>query len=170
MFAWLRRLFGGGASPPALHPLARQTLSLDAEERRQAAEALGQTGEAWAAEPLVPLLGDTHSFVRDAARKGLVGLGWVALPALLNGLNHPQAEVGQVAAELLGELRVPESVEPLLVALKYGKRPVQVAAGRALTQLGEQAVPALTAARDEPQPWVRGQIEAVLTAIRGTSS
>jgi HEAT repeat protein len=75
--------------------------------------------------------------------------------------------VGQAAAELLGELRAAEAVEPLLLALKYEKRPVQLAAARALVQVGEPAVEALETVRNDPQPWVRARIEAILAEIAG---
>jgi HEAT repeat protein len=80
MFIWLRRLF---TREPAVDPLVRQSRSLDADDRRQAAEGLGQTGEAWAAEALVPLLGDTYPAVRATAREGLVRLGAGAIPGLV---------------------------------------------------------------------------------------
>jgi HEAT repeat protein len=164
MFIWLRRLF---TREPAVDPLVRQSRSLDADDRRQAAEGLGQTGEAWAAEALVPLLGDTYPAVRATAREGLVRLGAGAIPGLVGGLKSPNPEVGQAAAELLGELRAAEAVEPLLLALKYEKRPVQLAAARALVQVGEPAVEALETVRNDPQPWVRARIEAILAEIAG---
>jgi hypothetical protein len=60
---------------------------------------------------------------------------------------------------------VSEAVPPLLIALKYDARPTQGAARKALARLGALAVPALEAARDEPQPWVRQQIEELLSEI-----
>ncbi len=112
---------------------------------------------------------DSHSPVREAARDSLRQRGPAAVPVLLIALKHADANVGKTAAELLGELRAPEAVGPLLVALKYAARPVQVAARRALEGLGPLAVPALEAAREEPQPWVRRQIEEILAQAPSTS-
>ena len=69
-----------------------------------------------------------------------------------------------MSAELLGGVPALEVVEPLVLALKYASRPVQLAAKRSLTKLGPLAVPALTAARDEPQPWIRQQVNEILAA------
>jgi hypothetical protein len=74
--------------------------------------------------------------------------------------------VGEVAAELLGELHHPDSLEPLVTALKFGTRPVQLAAKRALQAFGPAAVPALHSAQGEQQPWLRRQIEEILEKIR----
>jgi hypothetical protein len=50
----------------------------------------------------------------------------------------------------------------LILSLKFAPRPVQLAAKRSLTKLGALAVPALLAARDEPQPWIRQQVNEIL--------
>lgn len=103
--------------------------------------------------------------VRESAKESLRKYGAHALDALLHGLNQADANVAQASAELLGELGRPEAVQPLLVALKYSQRPVQLAAKRALARLGPVAKPDLEAARGEPQPWVRAQIEEVLAQV-----
>jgi HEAT repeat protein len=100
----------------------------------------------------------------------LRSLGGAALPALLQGLNDARPEVAAAAAELLGDLRREEVVRPLLVALKYAKRPVQLAAGRALGRCGAVAVPALREALTEEQPWVRRQIEQALEVAESGST
>jgi HEAT repeat protein len=161
MFGWLRRWFGGG-SPG----LIQQARSIDPQEREQAAVQLGNVPEPWAGEQLLELLPDGYSAVREAAMKSLRQHGQAALPALLTGLNHANAEVGRSSARLLAELQNPDSVDPLLRALKYNARPVQIEARRALESLGSLAVPALEAARLDPQPWVQQQIEEILRTIR----
>ena len=75
------------------------------------------------------------------------------------------AEVATASVALLSELENPAAVEPLIVALKYSPRPVQLAAKRALVRLGAVAVEAVRAAAEDPQPWVRQQCLEVLEQI-----
>ena len=102
-------------------------------------------------------------------RAALLKRGVLAAPELLSGLNHADVEVAKVSAELLGELRAVEVVRPLVVALKFAPRPVQVAARRALARLGRLAVPELEAVREDPQYWVRQQVAEILGEIRGSA-
>jgi HEAT repeat protein len=165
MFRWL---FGLIWASRRAQRLVEQSADPEPEVRRRAAAELGRIGQGWAAERLLPLLADTHSIVREASRQALRLQGAAALPTLLQGLNAPQDEVASAAAELLGELRDERAVGPLLEALKYARRPVQLAAGRALGQCGAVAVPMLRAALSETQPWVRRQVErALATAEAG---
>lgn len=160
MLQWLQRIFGLGR--PQLPPLVLQARSPDPEARRDAAVQLAAVPEFWALDQLMTLLKDSEAKVREAAKASLRQLGVVAIPALRVGLDDSDPQVATVAAELLGELQMPQAVEPLLVALKFNARPVQVAARKALARMGALAVPALEAARDETQPWVRQQIEELL--------
>jgi HEAT repeat protein len=170
MWAWLRRLFGGADDHrPSLAGLARQAAHANPGLRELAAVRLGESGEAAAAEPLLGLLGDTHSGVRAAALASLRWLGPAAAAALRQGLGHSDPAVGEACADLLAGLRDPDAVAPLLEALKFSPRPVQLASRRALERLGETALPALEASRSEPQPWVRRQIEEAIDTIRRAS-
>jgi HEAT repeat protein len=165
MFAWVKRLVGG-SGPPGRRGSTRDARSADPEIRMQTAERLGGVFERWAGEVLAALLGDGHPAVREAALDSLRRQGDAALRPLLGALNHADPEVGKAAADLLGRLHSAEAVGPLLSALKYAARPVQTAARRALEALGGLAVPALEAARDDPQPWVRRQVEEILVQAR----
>lgn len=161
MLGWLRGLFGKLTTPSVSEAAA----SLDPEARRAAAEKLGETPEAWAADELEPLLADAHAPVREAAQASLRRLGIVAVPVLLRGLRSARDEIAVASADLLGESPRPEAVEPLLVALKFAERPVQLAARRALLRHGPAAVPALRAASTESQPWVQAQIAGILKEL-----
>jgi len=160
MLGWIRRLFSPPRPQP--HPFTEQARSDDAEVRATAAMQLGDLREPWVPAELVRLLTDLYAAVRDAAREALRRQQGAALPVLLEGLKSPRLEVSVVAADLLGELRAPEAVEPLLVALKYSERPLRNAARRALERCGAVALPALWAAQAEAQPWVREQLEGIL--------
>jgi HEAT repeat protein len=165
MLNWLRRLFSSprkSLSPDATHP--------DPEVRRGAAIKLGTVREEWAPEELVFLLGDRHGQVVDAAKASLRQFDMFAFLAIRKGLDHSDPQVGQACAELLGELRRIEVVQPLMVALKYNDRPVQLAAKRALIRCGVVARDAIEASRNESQPWVRQQIDEVLAQLGGSGS
>jgi HEAT repeat protein len=164
MLRRLRQLF---ARPAAQPELLRQATSPDAEIRRAAADGLAASSEPWAGPALLGLLGDSHSTVRGAATDALRRLGPTAAPLLQKGLDHSSPEVARAAAELLGEVGSGDHADALLVALKYAQRPVQLAAKRALIQIGPAAGPALEAGTAETHPWVRQQIEEIRAAIRG---
>jgi HEAT repeat protein len=165
VFAFLRRLLAG-PKRPAPPPLVLQARSDDPQARRQAAADLAAIPEVWAIDELARLLADRSEPVRLAAAESLRQFGVGAYPQLLDALNHVEPGVGVLAAQLLGAMGRAEAVEPLLAALSYAARPVQLAARRALEQLGPLAVPALEAARVDPQPWVHQQIEGALEKIR----
>ncbi|MDB5311718.1 MAG: hypothetical protein JWO38_5920 [Gemmataceae bacterium] len=168
MFRWLLRVVGGSRSAPGReHPLASQARSDAVTEREAAAGPLATIPELWAGDLLLTLLQDPVPGVRTAAKEALRTRGLIAAPELLTALNHSDVEVATVAAELLGGLRVPEVVRPLVVALKFNPRPVQMAARRALVGLGPIAVPVLEAAREDPQYWVRQQVAEILAEIQG---
>ena len=169
MWHWLRRRItpAGAENPPELLSQAKST---DEEIRRASAERLATVTEPWAGPALLDLLGDGHSVVRQAATDAFRRLGSGAAPILQKGLDHAVPEVGRASAELLGEVGSSDAADPLLVALKYGPRPVQIAAKKALIKLGSASVPSLESARDETHPWVRQQIEEALAAIQGNAS
>jgi HEAT repeat protein len=168
MLAWLRRLLFGPARPP-LPPLVQQARSEDPQARQQAAAQLAGVSEVWAIDELARLLADRSERVRDAAADSLRQFGIGAYPQLLDALNHPDPGAGVKAAELLGALGRAEAVEPLLIALKFAARPVQLAARRALEQLGPLAVAALEGARDEANPWLCQQIDLTMRQIRAST-
>jgi HEAT repeat protein len=113
---------------------------------------------------LLRLLGDAAAAAREEGKRALRSHGTAALPVLLRGLDDPRDEAAAASAELLGALEDERAVAPLLQALKYSRRTVQLAAARALAATGPAAVPALREALSETQPWVRRQIEAALAA------
>jgi HEAT repeat protein len=161
MLGLLKRLILGKPVPPD-PPVMVQSRSAEAADREAAAVALGTSTEAWAGDVLLRLLTDSHTPVRVSAREALRTRGVVAIPELLKGLNHADQEVALVSAEVLGDVKSADVVDPLILSLKFASRPVQLAAKRSLAKLGALAVPALLAARDEPQPWIRQQVNEIL--------
>ena len=150
-----------------MRKLARQATAPDADQRQQAAVALGAFRDERSAAALMPLLQDTHTAVREAATASLRGHGPAALAALLEGLKSPSADVAAASATLLGDLGDPAAAEPLVVAMKFSERPVQLAAKRALIRLGAAAAGALRAGADDPSPWIRQQFGELLEQFVG---
>jgi HEAT repeat protein len=161
MFEWLFNLFRSRPGKPA-HPLIAVARSANTAARQKAAEELGAIPEDWATDELFRLVADGTAPVREAAIEGLRRQGPRVLPALLRNLKHPQAAVATASADLLGAFPSAEIVEKLLVTLKFAERPVQMAARRSLGRCGQVAVPALRAALNETNPWLRDQIAAAL--------
>jgi HEAT repeat protein len=145
--------------------LGRQAQSPETAQRVQAATGFAELPEPRVVAILVGMLGDVEPSVRVAAGETLKKFGPLAVGLLLEGLKGPHEQAAVCSAELLGEMQSAEAVEPLLRGLKYATRPVQLAARKALERLGPAAVPALEAARGEPQPWVKRQIEDALETI-----
>jgi HEAT repeat protein len=145
----------------------RQCGAPDPAQRQEAAAALAAFRDPQTAAALVALLNDSHTAVREAATASLRGHGPAALAALLEGLKSPSADVAAASATLLGELGDPAAAEPLLVAMKFSERPVQLAAKRALIRTGAAAAGALRAAADDPSPWLRQQFGELLEQLVG---
>lgn len=145
--------------------LRQQAQSAETARRVLAVEGFAGLPEPRVAGLLAGMLGDVEPSVRAVAGQALKQFGPLAIAPLLEGLKSPHEQAAVCSAELLGDMRPPEAVEPLLRALKYAPRPVQLAARRSLERFGAAAVPELEAARAEQQPWVKRQIEEALAAI-----
>ena len=92
-------------------------------------------------------------FQRDAA----------AIAAAVNGVSDPDPGIRRVAAEILGNLEVPEAVPTLVSALQDPDPIVRAALLRSLGRAGAQeALLEIVAALNDPEPQVR--LEAVLAA------
>jgi HEAT repeat protein len=65
--------------------------------------------------------------------------GQAAVPALIRALGFKDSQMREKAAQMLASLRAPESIQPLLNALKDHHAPVQESAARALINFGVDA-------------------------------
>ena len=166
MRKWLARWLGLG-QPNTSRAIAEQAADSDPASRAKAAESLATVPEPWAREQLLNLLKDTIGAVRDAAREALRKQGVAAVDVLLKALDNADPKIAAYAAERLGELRAPEGIRSLLLALKFGAVEVRAAAIRALIQYGTTALEAILAARSDPDLWARLRLDEIVTAIRG---
>ncbi len=168
---------------PVLAPLLQALTSDDRRLRERAAYALGYTGAAQAAAPLLRLLRKRweHPYVYQMAYEAVVRLGnGEALPLLLTALQDKKKLVRACAAEALGELGDRRAMEPLLMALQDIDPNVRSKAARALGRLGDQqAIEALIDALSDQEWPVRKfaaealgnlddqrAVEPLLTALR----
>lgn len=165
MWGWLQNLFSK-FQPSPLQRMERRVKNPDPEVRREAAENLASEEDPEVSRILISLLNDPYESVKSASRNSLIRQGTNATDALIEGLKHGSDEVSCTCADLLGEFRVAQAVDPLLRVLKFGTRPIQLASKKALIQIGSAAVPALEAVLDESQPWVQQQIQDALTQIQ----
>lgn len=135
--------------------------------RRAAADGLGSLRDARAAAPLVVLLKDRDSGVRDSALKALVNLGEPAVAPLILSLDNVESKAAdsaddaqawrmrEAAARALGMLRDGRAVAPLIACFEDAQFDVRHAAEEALVQIGGNAVGPLAAALSSPKPIVR---------------
>ena len=169
MLKWLAQWFGLG-SPCSPRGLREQARSTEPEQRRRAAEQLGAVSDPWVRDELLILLKDMFAEVRDAARESLRRQGAPAVGVLVKALDDSDPKVAVPAAEILGELKHPDAVRPLLLVMKFGSLEVRAAAIRALIRYGPAAVPALEAAVQDPDPWTRMRGEEILADIRAAAA
>jgi HEAT repeat protein len=165
MISWLARWLGlGGPTTP--RGLREQAHDPEPEQRRRAAEQLGAISDPWVRDELLVLLKDMIADVRNAAREALRRQGAAAVGVLIKAVEDSDPRVAVPAAELLGDLKDPTSVRPLLLVMKFGSVEIRAAAIRALIRYGAAAVPSLEAAIKDPDPWTRMRGEEILAEIR----
>jgi HEAT repeat protein len=165
---WFAQWLGlGGPSTP--RGLREQAHDPDPEQRRRAAEQLGAISDPWVRDELLILLKDVFAEVRDAAREALRKQGTAATGVLVKALEDSDPRVAVPAAEVLGDLKDPMAVRPLMLVMKFGSVEVRAAAIRALIRYGQAAVPALEAATRDHDPWTRMRGEEILADIRAAA-
>jgi HEAT repeat protein len=101
-------------------------------------EALGQSGDPRAAEPLFRALKDRR--LRGIAAQALLRLGYRAVDALCEALNDPVPAVRSEAARILGHIPERRTMLPLCAALKDSDRKVREEVVEALGRVGDARV------------------------------
>jgi HEAT repeat protein len=123
--------------------------STNSEDRRIAAQALGQLGvKAKEGVPaLIIALKDREAVVRNAVVSALAQIGPPAVPSLINALRDRDAEVCRAAAAALAQIG-PPAVPALITALEDQETVVRRSAASVLGQIGPEAKEAMTALID----------------------
>ncbi len=130
--------------------------SKSAEERRQAAYALGRSREITAVPALVLALQDSYSGVQREAADALDKIGAAAVPMLIQVLKSNNDLARQYAAQALGQIRDGTAVPALILALQDSNSGVRRSAAYALGEIGDvSAVSALIHALQDSNEWVR---------------
>jgi HEAT repeat protein len=102
--------------------------------RAAAARALGRIGDVQALDPLIASLEDRNPNVHPAVAEALGEIGDArAVEALADALGSRFAS--EAAARALARIGTPATVEPLVAALRDGRRDVRKAAAEALVQI-----------------------------------
>ncbi|WP_164913685.1 HEAT repeat domain-containing protein [Methanoculleus taiwanensis] len=122
----------------ALAPLIRALASTDPAIRREAADILGQLGDAEAVLPLVRALADEP--IRIEAAEALAGIGTPAVAPLLQVLEQGDGEAKRLAAGILGRIGSAEVTEPLVQALYAGDDRLRRVVIDSLAAIGAPAV------------------------------
>ncbi|WP_332449616.1 HEAT repeat domain-containing protein [Methanoculleus sp.] len=133
------------------------------DERRRAgvAEALEAVG--W--EPENGEEETLYLMARDRwAEVDRIGAG--ALPVLAEALSDPSIEVRANAVRVIARIGGDEAVAPLIKALQDDALAVRKRAERALVDMGEAVLPALSLAAAEVQPEARAEVQRVIDEIR----
>ncbi|MCB9736424.1 MAG: HEAT repeat domain-containing protein [Deltaproteobacteria bacterium] len=120
------------------------------EVRRAAAKALAAAGgEAgpWAI-PMLAAMADPDAEVRDTVKAALVELWEPAQAALLGGLDRPPERAARVVFPVVDAVGA-DAIPFLTDALRHYSTYVQLNAIAALERIGEAAVPALEAVKDD---------------------
>jgi PKD repeat protein len=128
------------------------------DTRADAAEVLGEIGDARAVEPLIDALRDVDYTVQWDAAEALGKIGDKrAVEPLITTLKAEDGYLQDLAAEALGEIGDAEAVEPLIGALKDEEGDVRSSAAGALGKIGDKRAvePLIITLKDEDE-FVRG--------------
>jgi HEAT repeat protein len=138
--------------------------------RRAAAGGLVRLPERGAVvERLIHVLGERdETGARNAAAEALSGMGASAVPPLVRLLGHADPDLRKFAADILGQLGLPEAEGALVaVLLEDGDLNVRVAAAEALARVGGRgAALALERLLPNPEPLLRLSALESLAALR----
>jgi HEAT repeat protein len=95
-----------------------QTSSIETDKLRlEAARAIGKIRDARAVEPLIAALNDKNINVTERSAEALTAIGEPAVEPLIKVLKNDQIGLQTVAAMILGDIKDPRAVEPLIQTL-----------------------------------------------------
>jgi HEAT repeat protein len=133
----------------------------------EAAEALGKIGDSRAVDPLIAMLRNKEADERFAAAKALGNLGDArALEPLLDSLDRNyDSKVRKAIVESLGRMKAARAIDRLIPLLKHKEKELADAVAEALASIGSPAVESLIAALKDQRWNQRWMASAVLDRI-----
>jgi len=144
--------------PEARDPLIRilEDRTQDLSVTRAAIDALAAAGDVRAIGPMRAVLAHPTSQIGpDVIRAALRFDHPDVVPMLLEGLSHRSSNTRKAAADVLGQRREKQAVEPLIAALRKGDTLVQEAAADALGKIGDEraVAPLVALLEDDGAGW-----------------
>jgi HEAT repeat protein len=125
----------------------------DINIRNQVTEILGKRK---ATEAIFPLIDSIHDGpARYEVADAIINMNGAAKNPLLQLLKHPDPEIRSNSAFVLGQMRCPEAIGPLIQLLGDSSNDVHTAASNALGEIGEIAVDDLRNAIHDINPNVK---------------
>jgi|ERR1700722_397187 HEAT repeat protein len=152
---------------PAVEPLIAALKDPRWYVRESAVDALGEINDPRVIEPLIAVLNDMPS-VQSAAKAALIKIGVPAVEQLISALKDADARVRRWnAASVLGEIKDPRAVEPLIAALNDTDYIVRRTAVSSLGEIKDLRMvePLITALKDK-DVGVRDEAAEVLGEIK----
>lgn len=158
-------------TPSAIQALIIALHDQDAYVRGEAAIALAQIGTAEALEELVKVLNHPDRLVRWQASGAIHLQHPTVVKALIQALHHPQNQIREEAAMVLGKIATSETLGALIPALQDADPIVREEAAAALALSGNpQTLEALIPALQDTDPIVREEAVVALGRMGTTTA
>jgi len=145
-----------------------------AKLRAETANSLGKIGDAHAVQSLIAALKDEYPPVRERAKWALIEIGEPAVEPLTKALHNFDPGIQVNIAKILGEIKDPSAVEPLIQALLVDAAKDQswlfrFEAARALGKIKDtRAIEPLNILLEDRVSYVRDMAQWAITQISGT--
>jgi HEAT repeat protein len=143
----------------------------DIDVRREAVRALGRIRDSRAIPSLIELL-KTDAFIRETAKESLCKIGEPSVDPLIALLEEKDLPplAREEAVEVLGELRDPRAILPLIHCLDSKDRWEQRKSLEALCAIGRCAANNLIAALGDPKPLIRQSAAEILGKLKAVEA
>lgn len=129
------------------------------QARYHAAEGLRNLGGTDAAQALTEALNDSERMVANSAMSALIHIGSPAIPFLLEQLNSINFHIRSSVIHILGEIKDPSAIPPLIQAMEDRSGSIRRDIARAIEKFKSVAIPPLLEALNQENATIR--LEAV---------
>jgi HEAT repeat protein len=162
---------GSAAGGMALRSLLLAVTDDDPEVRMLAAEALGAIDSPEARDALIHLLEDEDLWVKAAAARGLANIGGGHAGEILISYLGTASDIFLLAiAEVLGKLKFPKALEPLMALIDHSDPEVRKTVLLALSHYDEAAAAGTVAACLSDPHWSVRKAAIEIIQQKGTAS